>query len=247
MIQDSGKKGAGMKCLAIFCGIVAIVMAAAVWFGMPQASAVAMSNPAEAPTFLDEFSSVTLNPVWSWVRQDNTHWSLTSRPGYMRLVTEQGGLLGSGNNKNLLLRTPPSGRYAITTRVIYKPDTNFQNAGLLVYQDDDNFLWLGRGYCDFPHCKGNAIYFDHGEGGSFVGSNFGTAVTNKRNAYLKIERRGLRYIGFYSADGVNWTRIGKHVVSDTFAPKVGIATGDGNQGAPQRNADFDFFRMVKLP
>lgn len=236
-----------MKRFAVICGLVVIVLAGAAWFGMPQGSAVAMGVAPEAPNLMDDFGSTTLNAGWSWVREDNTHWSLTDRPGYMRIETEQGGLIGAANAKNLLLRSPLGGRYAISTRVIYKPDTNFQNAGLLVYQDDDNFLWLGRGYCDLPNCKGNAIYFDHGEGGSFVGSNFGTAVTNKKEAYLKIEHKGLRYIGYYSADGVNWTKIGKHVVADTFTPKVGIATSNGNQDTPDKNADFDFFRMVKLP
>ncbi|MGD8968762.1 MAG: hypothetical protein PVI07_14750, partial [Anaerolineae bacterium] len=42
-------------------------------------------------TWSDDFSSLSLGPTWSWVREDPTHWSLTQHPGFLRMTTQQGG------------------------------------------------------------------------------------------------------------------------------------------------------------
>lgn len=233
-----------------------LVLASLLWIqstvaspALPGTEANTIAHAIFAPMFVDNFNGV-LKSGWSWVREDPTHWSLSARPGFMRIVTQKGGLLFDGGSaKNLLLRNTPNGNYMITTRVFYKPTTNFQIAGLLIYQDDNNFLWLGRAYanCPDPACKGNAIYFDHEEGGQVLGGNHSTVVLNKRKAYLRIVHKGTRYIGYYSEDGTNWTKIGKHVVGSGFSPKIGIATSSGSDQDTEINADFDFFRVEQLP
>jgi len=181
------------------------------------------------------------------VREDPTHWSLTAQPGFLRIVSQQGYLFGSGGNaKNLLLQNAPSGDFEIRTHVFFTPTANFQIAGLLVYQDDDNYLLLGRAYCDTapPTCAGNAIYFDHEEGREFCWQQLCNHNHASRRSILRIIREGTTYSGYYSEDGVSWMLIGWHTVGKNFTPlKIGLTTEDGGTGAPEIPADFDFFQL----
>lgn len=236
------------KCLLLVLACMLFVQSTAAFTAQPGDETNNAARLVSASNFIDNFNG-TLESGWSWVREDSTHWSLGARPGFLRIVTQAGGLsFDSDNGKNLLLRDAPSGKYMITTRLLFKPTTNFEFAGLLVYQDDSNYLQFGRAYANCgPACKGNAIYFDYEEGGQFLGSNHSTVVSNKRKAYLRIIRKGRRYTGYYSQDGTNWTKIGKHVVNSGFSPKIGILAVNQNDQATEKNADFDFFRVEQLP
>ena len=198
-------------------------------------------------TWTDEFATSSLNSHWFWVREDNTHWSLTDNPGFMRITTQQGGLLFDGGDaKNLLLRDAPVGDFEIETRVIFTPTENFHIAGLLVYQDDDNFLMLGRAYCGFiPPCVGNGIYFDHEEQGTTVGGNFAMTTTITGEAHFRLIRRSTVYTGYVSENGTDWTLVGAHTVISGMIPSmIGLAAEDSYEGAAEMPADFEYFRLV---
>jgi beta-xylosidase len=119
------------------------------------------SAPRAGQAWRDEFNSPSLDPRWSWVREDPARWSLAERPGYLRITTQAGGLAGPRNDqRNLLLAAAPSGDFQITTRVTIAPSENFQFAAIQVYQDDDNHLQLNRAFAN-----GGAVNFDHEAGG----------------------------------------------------------------------------------
>ncbi len=206
-------------------------------------------SPARVFSRTDNFKEKKLRKYWRWKREDPTHWSLTARPGFLRIVAQPGGLLGGENNtKNLLMQKAPPGDFAITTHLFFTPTVNFQFAGLLAYQDDDNYVWLGRSYCDYapPTCVGNGIYFDHEEKGVFIEHAI-LATTNQNEAYLRIVRTGNSYSGYYSADNVNWSLVGTFILAQGFTPKVGLGADTSYTAAPELNADFDFFRVTAIP
>ncbi len=225
--------------IAAAVGIVGLLL-------LMLSSASAAPSATLTYTWTDDFSTSTLDTHWSWVREDATHWSLTEHPGFLRITTQQGGLLGPGGDaKNLLVRDAPVGGFEIETRVFFTPTENFQIAGLLVYQDDDNFLMLGRAYCGFvPPCVGNGIYFDHEEQGNFVGSNYAMTTTLLGEAYLRIVRHGTVYTGYVSENGTNWTLVGAHTVVSGLVPsKVGLAAEPSYQDVTEIPADFDYLRL----
>jgi beta-xylosidase len=187
--------------------------------------------------------------MWSWIREDPSHWSLTANPGFLRITTQEGGLLGPANNaKNLLVADAPAGDFIIETRVLFEPMENLQYASLMVYEDEDNYMMLGRAFCGFPppRCAdGNGIYYDHEEEGNFIGGNFATATTILDEAFLLIKRRGDQYTGFYSENGTSWVEIGAHTAISGMVPvKVGFYAADGNQGVTEIPADFDYFWLI---
>lgn len=155
--------------------------------GMVGLLLVALSAQAapESPSSLiwtDDFNSSALNGRWSWISEAPSHWSLTARPGFLRLTTQ---LMYSGLD-NLLVQDAPAGDYEIQTRLFFTPTANVQSASLMVYQNNSNLLMLGRAYCNAPPptCVGNGIYFTRIQGGLPVGGYFAMTTTMQSEAYL---------------------------------------------------------------
>jgi beta-xylosidase len=191
--------------------------------------------------FRDDFSGPTLDSAWSWLNEVPTEWSLTARPGFLRILTND---LAEGT-QNLLVQSIPVADFEVRTRVLFEPSHNYQKAGLVLWQDADNYLWFGRMYCDAepPVCVGNGIYFDFLDGGTPGGGNFGTTTSSQDEAYLRMVRQGSTYTGYYSEDGVNWTSIGSHTPSGSVALwGIGLTAGADSQDA-RIPADFDFFEL----
>jgi branched-chain amino acid transport system substrate-binding protein len=211
--------------------------------------------PNEMPAYdfsrVDEFDGTSLGPEWTWINEDPTHWSLTDNPGFLRITVQQTPQV------NWLVQAVPPGDFDIQTRLFFTPTENFENAGLLLYQDTENFLMLGRAYCEFgyPVCAGgNGIYFDHVENGWFFGDNFAMAVWWDNPTYLRITRQGERYTGYVSQDGETWYAVGQHVMSPGIELAwMGLGTASGAQPITEIPADFDYFWLnayylrVELP
>jgi len=155
----------------------------------------------------------------------------------------QGILSTTDNAENLLLQSMPYKNYTIETRVFVDPIDNFQGAGLLIYQDDSNFLQLIRAFCEGPNlqpCIGNAIYFDHEEEGQFIGPNYAIPLDTPSGTFLRIKVRGDKYTGYVSSDGNDWVRVGSHTFNTSRAPiKAGLVASGAV--AMDFSADFDYF------
>jgi beta-xylosidase len=197
------------------------------------------ATPTEIPVFWDDFNSEFL-PGWSWIRENDTLWSLDAEPGFLRIV-----LTADNPPRNLLVRDIKYQNFQIMTHVRFKPTSNFQFAGLLVYLDDKTMLGFGRAFCNLPNtCVGNGIYFDAVQNGKTVGGNFSTATPIQDEAYLRMDKNGTKFTGYYSDNGTDWIMIGEHELS-MIDPKVGlIATNSHIVGM---TAYFDYFTLVDIP
>ncbi|HEY3477189.1 MAG TPA: hypothetical protein VGK56_21415, partial [Anaerolineales bacterium] len=104
-------------------------------------------------SFDDNFNSPTLHPFWYWYKEDPSYWSLTASPGYLRILTQSKDIRGSENSAPLLLQSLQSfsgDDFDIQTRIVIKPTTNFQQGGLVIYSDYDNYVRLTYAYIDGP-------------------------------------------------------------------------------------------------
>ncbi len=205
----------------------------------PTVTPTLTATPTEIPIFWDDFSGELL-PGWSWIRENDALWSLDSEPGYLRIV-----LTGDRPPRNLLVRDVTHQNFQIMTHVRFKPTSNYQFAGLLVYQDDETMLSLGRAYCDTRNfCVGNGIYFDASQNGQYLGKNFGTDTQSEEEAYLRMDKNGTKFTGYYSENGTDWMMIGEHEVS-IIDPQVGLITA--NSFIVGMTAYFDYFTVVEMP
>jgi beta-xylosidase len=208
----------------------------------PTAAIPPTSTNAPLPTisanFSEEFTG-SMDAGWAWLGQKSAVADLTSKPGFLHVA------LQGDNSINRLVRNIASENFQITTHILFTPRSNFQVAGLYIYQDDSTAAQLTRTYCDLKNvCVGNGIYFEGSQSGQYVGPSFGTELPVKDEIYLRIEKSGSIFTGFYSTDGQTWTEIGKHEFSMSN-PMVGLITG--NSPVIGVNADFDYFTVTALP
>src|SRR5690606_37923412 len=88
---------------------------------------------------------------WEWVREDPSHWGFWGWRGMLAISTQAGDLTGAANTaRNLLLRPAPTGDFEAGTLASMALTAESQQGGLLVYQDDDNYLKLMRVMTDAP-------------------------------------------------------------------------------------------------
>jgi beta-xylosidase len=200
--------------------------------------------PLPFTTWTDDFSSTTLNSQWHWIRQNPTHWSLTTNPGYMQITTDATHITNT-NVTNLLVQPAPVGSYSIETKLGFTPTQNYQIAGLLIYQDDNNWMQLGRAFCNNSSgCVGDGVYFDSVINGNLDGSNFATVLNPlPTNVYLKIARQGTQYSGYLSLDGTNWGLIGNHAIPST-PTFIGLKVSNQALGDAEIPANYDYFTLL---
>ena len=151
--------------------------------------------PLPSSSFHDDFSDGALDPEWGWIREDSNKWSLTANPGKMRITCQAGDLFMTGNNaKNLLLRNAPYGDWTMETMVQFNPSVLCQQAGLIVYKDDDNYIKLVRAFAG----SGNVICGDKEISQVYTQNAVAQIATN---VFFKITKSGTTYTLYYHPDG----------------------------------------------
>jgi serine/threonine protein kinase len=206
-------------------------------------TATVTPEPAAAQSFFrDDFDGV-LAEGWFWQNETPSHWNLTAEHGWLEM-TVLPGRIKDGDYSNLLLRFAPGGNFRLETRLNFSPISNFQFAGLIVYQSDVEFLQAGRAYCEPSDlCVGEGLYFDNYINGVFQADNL-AAVYREAEVYLRLERQNDLYTLFASANGTDWDEIGSQ--RNGLNPLlIGLTTGqNGSNPLPAR---FDYFQVTQLP
>jgi regulation of enolase protein 1 (concanavalin A-like superfamily) len=91
--------------------------------------------------FGERFEEAILLENWSWVREQSSDWRIEDGELYIR--ARPGSLMGDSNNaENLLIRPLLNTVNGIATQVSYEPLVPYEQAGLLWYYDDDNYIKL---------------------------------------------------------------------------------------------------------
>lgn len=101
-------------------------------------------------SFYEGFNWSYLAPEWFWVRENQNKWSLLAKPGSLRIATQYGTLDG-GTANNILLRPAPVVSYELSTRVQIDSVQNYQEAALMLYRDDDNYVKLSKLHHSYLH------------------------------------------------------------------------------------------------
>jgi serine/threonine protein kinase len=209
---------------------------------VPSVTSTPPTEPSSsAVNFQDDFAG-QLAEGWTWLEEDPTKWSLSAVAGSLQIVASDASFDGPYLPLNILLRDAPSGDFEISTALHFTPTSDYQAAGLVVFQGQGNALQLSRAFCDTVNaCVGDGVYFDNFENGSITGSNYHTAFHGSV-IYLRLQREGNTYTGYYSEDGQNWIMTGKHV-RDFSQVQVGLVAAQASTEIP---ALFDYFTMNVL-
>ena len=169
----------------------------------------------------------------------------------MLLVSGEGDLIEANNNaKNILLQSANTD-WTIETKMVCsrRPASFTENAGILAYQDDDNFVKLayrpsfgrrsfGRGGSGEQPGAVELLVESAGEQLASVQVSMENIIKDDNTLVLKLEKKGSKYAAFASYDGKEFEKIGEAEVllKDIQA---GILANDG--ALPARFAGFRRF------
>ena len=210
---------------------------------IPPTSTVLPAPTTDPNIFRDDFIG-TLDPKWTWVREDPLNWSLAIVPGSLQ-INVAGGYVPQHTNSNLLLRPAPSGDFEIETQITFTPQDNFQFAGLIIYESDSDFIQAGRSYCHTFECVGEGLYMNDYKKGVLVPPDFGQSYRESNPILLRLSRRGNTYTFEANTNGKVWFVIGSHT-SDLNPRQIGLVTGQRVKGQVLP-ALFDYFEVRSLP
>lgn len=188
----------------------------------------------------DEFNTSNLSPAWFWVRPDVTAWSLQTRPGFLRINTQQGGIAGTirYDARNLLLQGTQTGDWVVNTRVICTPTADYHQGGFIVYGGDDDYVKLVRSHVQKD--GGQVIEMVSEVAGKM---SFFSSRVESFDVYLRLTKTGTTYKGEFSTTGKpsQWFSAGSFTNAVPL-PKVGLMAIDGGTKAASIPIDFDYFR-----
>ena len=193
--------------------------------------------------FRDDFDGA-LAEGWSLLNEDPAAWMITA-DGQLQITASDASLLGTENGlSNLLLRNAPEGDFDILTWVVAAPSVNFQQAAIFIYEDEDNFVSVNKGFCG--PCGGTGVYMDSEVDGDFLSFGVNRYPTSALGIYLRLAKRGNIYTSFFSFYGETWTE-----VAQTQRPlnpiKVGLGASNSDRAGLEGTliAEYDFFAILE--
>jgi hypothetical protein len=92
----------------------------------------------------DEFNGTAIGGQWNWVRENPTNWKLDKNSGQLKITSGKGDISEANNNAENILLQSANTDWILETKMTCtrKPAQLTENAGIIAYQDDDNFVKL---------------------------------------------------------------------------------------------------------
>ena len=194
----------------------------------------------------DEFDGTSLDPgIWTEIiRGDQTGYRVEN--GQLVLTLSDGDLYqGTNTANNIILQPIPGGAFQATTQVTVNPTETYQQGGLILYGDDDNYIKLDLVY------NGNRAV-------EFLQEVDGTARnTNEDNSgalpaefpttfLLRVNYDGTEVTASYSGDGgATFTPVGRPAPMPDNA-RIGLFALTGNNTAANIESAFDYFYVEEI-
>lgn len=209
--------------------------------------AITPDDTAEQPAPDDEFDGTTLDACrWTdVVRPDPAAYRVTG--GGLEIDTSKGDIYGgtATNPRNLMLQEAPDGDWTIETKVDASTfDEAYQQAGLLVYADDANYVkldYLTTNAAGSTVTRGIEL---RSELADVVQSPQPNAPSPTQGVwYLRLSKAGSTFTGSYSSDGLSWTALAPVTNTALGSAKFGVYAFGVDQAA-SKTAKFDYFKRV---
>jgi PKD repeat protein/glucose/arabinose dehydrogenase len=194
-----------------------------------------------------------------WNRSVRVDQSLTVADGSLNIPLTNADIYQTTNTApNIVLQDLPAGEFEVTTKLTLPAVRGYQQGGLIVYGDDNNYLKLvysGRSTAAAGSKAANVIQFAKEVNGTASESN-STALgaTFPDTVWLRMTSTdGNVVTPSYSTDGATWLPIttsngtaAPRDLTGITAPKVGLlALGSTAAGAADNiSAEFDYFTLT---
>ena len=222
--------------------------------GAAKVQHVHVNVDAPTPTCLsgnsDGFDDAQLNrSKWTVLRENQ---DLRIGGGALHIPTATADMYGSGNGTpvpNLVLQPMPSGAWQAVTKVSLVARDAYQQAGLVLYGDDDNYakmVFSATGTNDANSRRFQFIREDKGVPNEVSDSNspaLGAAFPD--TAYVRLASDGTNITAAYSGDGATWTSMPQtdKLIAGIPNPRIGLASFASTGNRPVIDAAFDWFQL----
>jgi hypothetical protein len=104
------------------------------------------ATPAPPACYIDNFTTTSLNTPWTLVDPSgDSSASLTAHAGFLRIQTPDGDhdlTPGAANGPRVV--RPISSKFDVRIKETSEPVYTYQAAGLIIWFDEANFVWIGR-------------------------------------------------------------------------------------------------------
>ena len=197
----------------------------------------------------DDFDGDALDTErWNVVRQDH---NLRVSGGSLVMPTSGTDIYGTDNSDspNLVLQDLPDGPFTATTKVTMEGTGAYQQAGLLIYGDDDNYAKMVLQERSDNRAE-RVFQFIREEAGApnEVGDSNSPALgaDYPSTAWVRFTSDGENLTASYSADGVTFTDMAEtKSLAGIENPRIGLFAVQGG-GRPQQpvDASFDDFSLA---
>nr|WP_243864355.1 sugar-binding domain-containing protein [Paenibacillus castaneae] len=194
--------------------------------------------------WMDSFDAPALNAAWSIHNPDANGWKLTEKPGTLRILTQRGEMFETSNDvKNVFLRDIPSEDFEATIKLTAPIRKNHQQAGLIVWQNVDNYVRYGHVW-DTSGSTGYSL-----ETAKEINQKYTKATNMAKHpgtdeVFMKIQKIGNTYTTYYW-NGTAWEQAADPLTADLKEIKIGIYGFSAIDGTTM-NADFDYFTIQSL-
>ena len=145
----------------------------------------------------------SIGKQWEWVRENQATYSLSEKAGSLTITSEQEMYRKATNNaKNILLQSANNDWTIETKLVCSRVPSQPENAGILVYENDDNFVKLMfRAVIKTTRSAQEAaqpgtidlIIEENGIAKSVASFNLRNEITGNNALILKLEKKGSIY------------------------------------------------------
>ncbi|MFC0111470.1 ThuA domain-containing protein [Kibdelosporangium aridum] len=198
----------------------------------------------------DAFDSPLSRTKWTVIRENQ---DLSVSGGSLHIPTAAAEIYGTDNSTpvpNIVAQPMPSGAWQATTKVTMAARNAYQQAGLVLYGDDDNYakmMFQARGTADANARVFQFIREDKGAPNEVAESNtanLGAAFPD--TAYLRLSSDGTHVTASYSADGLSWTAMPQtdKLIAGIPNPRIGLASFASTGNRPVIDAAFDWFQIT---
>jgi beta-glucosidase len=164
----------------------------------------------------DEFNNPAIGKPWEWVRENKATYNLSKNTGSLTITSETGDVSeGSNSARNILLQSANNDWTIDTKLVCSRNPSQPENAGILAYENDDNFVKLIlRAVTKTTRQSGvqpgtiDLIIEENGIAKSMASFNLRNEITGNSSLILRLEKNGSIYTAYYSLDGVKFEKLG---------------------------------------
>ncbi|WP_251153433.1 alpha-L-arabinofuranosidase C-terminal domain-containing protein [Cellulosimicrobium sp. Marseille-Q4280] len=214
--------------------------------GLVGTVALASSLPASAAepdlpdgAWVDTFDGTALGADWTVVNP--VPEALTVADGALTLRSQPGDTWQTNNTaKNVVVLDVPDGDFTVVTHVEAPVDRVYQGAGLIAWQDMDNYVRSGLTFVGDLSPSGRAIENDVESGGVFAADSF-TDRPGSTGETLRMQRAGDTITTSYW-DGTAWQPTGS-VDVDFPTTQVGLYALAAQDGT-SHTAVFDYVALT---